>query len=238
MSKHCPLYGVAIYMDCLECEEKPCKNPVKMEGGKVMKKIVIGIDQSYKNTGISIAVDGQLKTISNLRLDGFPNNSERRKRLTEKLNKVFAKYSERADKHGCELIIIIERIRLVSQGFLNIDYIKSIGALNSIIIDCAYNYSIPVYSVDTRAWKSQIIGTSKPLENPYGIDPNKWPTILWLKKQGYEKEILRKASSRKKKGVIKINGENYVYDDDAADSAGIALYGFIPLNKQKLIEEK
>ena len=25
MSKLCPLYGVAIYMDCMECDEKPCK---------------------------------------------------------------------------------------------------------------------------------------------------------------------------------------------------------------------
>lgn len=25
MAKHCPLYGIAIYMDCLECEEKRCK---------------------------------------------------------------------------------------------------------------------------------------------------------------------------------------------------------------------
>lgn len=28
MSKPCPLYGKAIYLDCLECEDKPCKSAV------------------------------------------------------------------------------------------------------------------------------------------------------------------------------------------------------------------
>ena len=141
-------------------------------------KIVIGIDQSYKNTGISIAADGKLKNISNIRLDGFKNNPERRNILKSKLDKVFEKYFLLADKYGAEIEIIIERIRLQSDGFLNFDYIKSIGALNSIIIDCAYKYGIEVFSVDTRSWKSQVIGTSKPRNNKYGIDPNKVNEIV------------------------------------------------------------
>ena len=200
-------------------------------------KIVIGIDQSYKNTGISIAADGKLKNISNIRLDGFKNNPERRNILKSKLDKVFEKYFLLADKYGAEIEIIIERIRLQSDGFLNFDYIKSIGALNSIIIDCAYKYGIEVFSVDTRSWKSQVIGTSKPRNNKYGIDPKKWPTILWIISQGLENKIKRPVSNRKKKGVITKNSERFTYDDDAADSAGIALYGFIPLANQKLNKE-
>ena len=204
----------------------------------VISKIVIGIDQSYKNTGISVSADGKIKNISNLRLDCFENNSERRQRLKDKLSKVFEKYFLLADKYGAELMIIIERIRLRSEGFLNIDYIKSIGALNSIIIDCAYEFGIPVYSVDTRAWKSQIIGTSKPQNNSYGIDPKKWPTIKWLISQGYESKLIRPVNGRKKKGVIEKKGKRFTYDDDAADSACISLYGFIPLTQQKLNKEK
>lgn len=204
----------------------------------VISKIVIGIDQSYKNTGISVSAGGKIKNISNLRLDCFENNSERRQRLKDKLSKVFEKYFLLADKYGAELIIIIERIRLRSEGFLNIDYIKSIGALNSIIIDCAYEFGIPVYSVDTRAWKSQIIGTSKPQNNSYGIDPKKWPTIKWLISQGYEDKLIRPVNGRKKKGVIEKKGKRFTYDDDAADSACISLYGFIPLTQQKLNKEK
>ena len=54
MSKPCPIFGKAIYADCLECEEKLCKKQYKY------RKVVIGIDQSYNNTGISIAADGKL----------------------------------------------------------------------------------------------------------------------------------------------------------------------------------
>lgn len=202
-------------------------------------KVIIGIDQSYKNTGISIAVDGKIKTISNYRLDCFNNNSEKREKLRNKLQNVFQKYSEKSRQQGFSLCVIIERIRLLSQGFLNIDYIKSIGALNALVIDVAYQYGIPVYSVDTRAWKSQIIGTSKPKNNKYKIDPNKWPTILWLIQNGYEDQILRPVSNRKKNGIVKaIDGQNYTYDDDAADSACIALYGFIDEKLQHLKEEK
>ena len=50
MSKYCPLYGIAIYADCLECENKMKYN-----------KIVIGIDQSYKRTGITIVADDKIK---------------------------------------------------------------------------------------------------------------------------------------------------------------------------------
>ena len=68
MAKKCPIYGRAIYLDCLECEEKYCRNN-KKEVNKHMNKIVIGIDQSYKNTGISICVDNELKNISSIKLD-------------------------------------------------------------------------------------------------------------------------------------------------------------------------
>ena len=44
------------------------------------------------------------------------------------------------------IICVIERIRLRSQGFLNINYIKSIGALNALIVDLMYEYNIKVYS--------------------------------------------------------------------------------------------
>lgn len=233
MARICPINNsYVLYIDCIECEDKLCKKPR-------YKKVVIGIDQSYKNTGISIAADGKLKNISSCYLESFANNFEKRKELRNKLRSVFVKYSEKAKKEQFELFVIIERIRLLSQGFINIDYIKSIGALNAILIDLAYEYDIPIYSVDTRAWKAQIIGTSKPQKNEYGIDPNKWPTIKWLIDQGYEDKILRPVSNKKKIGIVKIiDSQKYTYDDDAADSAAIALYGFVKNNLQHLKEEK
>lgn len=235
MAKYCPIYQrTVLYLDCQECDNKrECKTGIR----KQKRKIVIGIDQSYKNTGISIALDGVLKQISNLKLSDYKNNSERRKALKDKLNFVFDKFSRMAQNNNYDLQIIIERIRLTSQGFLNIDYIKSIGALNALIVDIAYKYHIDVYSVDTRAWKSAVVGTSKPKENKYGIDPKKWPTLCYLIKEGYENNLLRPVSNRKNKGVVKIiEGQKYIYDDDAADSACIALYGFT--KNQKLEVER
>lgn len=226
MSKPCPKFGKAIYMDCMDCEDKLCK--------KEKHKLVIGIDQSYKNTGISICKDGILTNIRSIHLSTLEDNSRKRNYLANNLYTLFSKVSQMSNMSLLEVYIIIERIRLQSQGFINIDYIKSIGALNAVIVDCAKEFNLPVYSVDTRAWKSAIVGTSKPQKNKYGIDPEKWPTIQFICKMGYEEKILLPVSKRKKKGVIIKNGERYTYNDDAADSACIALYGFLPKNKQKL----
>ena len=202
-----------------------------------MNKLVIGIDQSYKNTGISICKNGELTNIRSIRLDRLGDNSRRRNRLAKVLYDLFSKVSVWASGEDMEVCIIIERIRLQSQGFINIDYIKGIGALNAIIVDQAKLFDLSVYSVDTRAWKSAIVGSSKPQNNKLGIDPEKWPTIQFLKSLGYEEKLLVPVNKRKKKGVFEINGKRYTYNDDAADSACIALYGFLPQNKQKLLLE-
>ena len=69
MAKDCPYGGKALYTDCLECEDKLCKN----------KSIAcIGIDQSYKRTGISISVDGKIKLISSIDLHKIKTKTEKR----------------------------------------------------------------------------------------------------------------------------------------------------------------
>lgn len=200
-----------------------------------MKKIVIGIDQSYKNTGISIAVDGKLKNVSSIWLDKLKSNSERRRELRLRLSKIFKKMALKSVSASCELVIIIERIRLQSQGFLNMDYIKSIGALNSIIVDAANEYGIQVYSVDTRSWKAQVVGTSKPMKNKYGVPDEKWPTMKYVWSLGWKDALMYQVSNQCKKNIYVVNGVKYRWNDDAADSACIALYGFS--KNQKLEEE-
>ena len=217
MGKSCPLLGVAVYLDCLECDDKPCVNKPKY------KKVVIGIDQSYNNTGISIAADGKLKKVKSLRLDGYKTNGEKRRALAETLDGLLRSVASKSEK----LVCIIERIRLRSQGFLNIDYIKSIGALNSIIVDKCHEHGVEVYSVDTRCWKAQVIGTSKPQANKYGVPDEKWPTVKWVIKQGLEDSILVSVQGKKSKGTFVRDGQKYMYNNDAADSAGIAMFGFI-----------
>ena len=128
-----------------------------------------------------------------------------------------------------------------SQGFLSEAYIKATGALLSIIIAIGQDYNIPVYSVDTRSWKAQIVGDSKPLQNPHGINPEKYRTIVYLKQKGLLKYIAEEYKGKGKKGVInvKIDGKRVPckINDDIADSYCIAMYGFLPKTKQKLKEE-
>lgn len=230
MSRFCPIYNqIVLYLDCLECEDKLCNNNIE-------NNIIIGIDQSYKNTGITIIRNKtELLLLTSINFSNYKNNSEKRNKLKKELDNLIKKCKAKYD--NAKITIVFERIRLQSQGFINIDYIKSIGALNAIIIDTAYNNNVKCYSVDTRCWKSQIVGSSKPLENKFGIDPEKYRTILYLKQKGLEEKILIKASKAKKKGVVEIDGERYIYNDDAADSYCIALFGFYG-DKNKLEYEK
>jgi len=231
MSKLCPItQKKSNYIDCLKCVDKYCEKEVKEQ----KNKIVIGIDQSYQDTGISISYNGKLKKATHQYLKDLDNNSLRRMQLELKLMDVIDKAILLGKKHNAEIIVIIERIRLMSDGFINIDYIKSIGALNALIVDTVgkrSNDTIPIYSVDTRAWKSSVVGTSKPKSNEYGFDDNKWPTILWCIKHGYKDYIIDYEVGRKRKGIIEKDGERYTYNDNIADSICISLYGFTKFPK-------
>ena len=109
---------------------------------------------------------------------------------------------------------------------MNINYIKSIGALNSVIVDKCNEHGVEVYSVDTRCWKAQVIGTSKGMPNNFGVPEEKWPTVKWLIRQGWEDSILIPVTSRKSKGTFIRDGQKFMYNNDAADSAGIAMFWF------------
>ncbi|MFR2035903.1 MAG: hypothetical protein ACLS3T_04470 [Anaerobutyricum sp.] len=201
-----------------------------------MSKIVIGIDQSYTRTGITVLEDKKILGMHSVNFDGCKTNTEKREHLKHLIESLFDNYN--IDN----VMVITERIRLRSQGFLSESYIKSTGALIATIIDVFATYDIPVYSVDTRSWKSQIVGNSKPLENSYGINKEKYRTILYLRSKGLLKHIVEPYTGRGKQGVvnIKINGKKTPckINDDLADSYCIAMYGFLPEHKQKLKEEK
>ena len=196
------------------------------------KQLSIGIDQSYKNCGVSISADGQLLKVAHIKLEQCRTNADRRRLLKAYLDNMLKAITPKADS----IICIIERIRLHSQGFLNIDYIKSMGALNAVIIDIMDEYDIPVYSVDTRCWKSQVIGTSKPKDNDLGVPKEKYPTVEWCIKQGFENSVLRAVKGRKVKGTFVRNGIRYMYDNDACDSSAISMFYFVG-DKEKLKQE-
>ena len=51
------------------------RGSVNLKGKCKYKKIIIGIDQSYKNTGISISADGKLKKVRSIQLEHIKDNS-------------------------------------------------------------------------------------------------------------------------------------------------------------------
>lgn len=218
------------------------------KGDKRMPKVVIGIDQSYARTGITVLVDKEVFEMYSIDFRGCKNNTEKRNTLRTKLRRIIDMITYEVDIENTkkDITIITERIRLRSQGFLSENYIKSTGALIATIIDVADYYMCPVYSVDTRAWKSAIVGSSKPLNNPYGINPEKYRTILYLKQKGLLKWIAEEYEGRGEKGVIWANRMvrgrkekvRIKINDDLADSYCIAMYGFLPKTKQKLKEER
>lgn len=187
------------------------------------REVVVGIDQSYQNTGISIVVDGKLKDVKSVRLDKYKSNSQKRGALRTKLQRLMSDVA----KKSTSIVCIVERARLHGgpTSFINIDAIKAMGALTATIVDVMDEYGVEVYSVDTRCWKAQVVGTSKPQSNDYGVPEEKWPTVQWCIRQGFEQKLLIDVSAtRKHVGTFARGDKKYQYNNDAADSAGIAMY--------------
>lgn len=187
-------------------------------------EIVIGIDQSYKNTGISIVADGKLKDIKSIYLERYDQNSTKRQVLRHHLTALL----DLATSRAANVVCIVERARIHggSTSFINIDAIKAMGALTATIVDVCAIYDVEVYSVDTRCWKAQVIGTCRGSANDYGVVEEKWPTIQWVIQCGFEDKIREDwtQSKRSKYTWTDSNGKKWHYNDDAADSAGIAMF--------------
>lgn len=202
------------------------------------EKYVIGIDESYKRCGITLMCDKVPVKLVSLDFENCISNTDKRMEIKKELTKICREY--RLDKRNCECIV--ERIRLFSQGRISEDYIIATSSLVAIIIDTLSDYGIKTYSVNTKTWKSAIVGSSKPLDNPYGINPEKYRTILYLRDRGLLKYIVEEYQGKGKKGVVwvKIGGQKVPckINDDLADSYCIALYGFLPKHKQKIKEER
>ncbi|MCX7924171.1 MAG: hypothetical protein N3B21_19505 [Clostridia bacterium] len=195
--------------------------------------ISVGVDQSYTRTGISIAADGTLLKVSSINFRGCTNKSEKRKELAKVLHKIIQANQHKASR----MVIICERVRTFSHHksqkggqkdedenpgmFISTDYIKATGALVAAIVDVGYEYGIGTYSADTRAWKSKVVGNSKGSKK----DGNKLETIQFVTRKGFDVSSVNR------------NGKT-VYDDDAADSACIALYAFVPKDKRTLKKEE
>lgn len=201
------------------------------------RKACIGLDQSYSNFGIAIAIDNKIKLKTSYNFPSKFTKTEKRLFIKRKLISIFKKLY--IDYKINDIIIIFERIRTFSeqkdkkQGFgIKPVYMVETGKMLGTIIDTAYENGINCYSVDTRAWKSQIVGSSKSVHGD-----TKLLTVRFVEKmlgidcKLYKNDILQRYIRGKNAGKVK-------YNDDMADAICIALYGFISESKQKLRLER
>lgn len=226
MARDCQVFGFkALYQDCLECD---FRRRCKME--KKYKLSCVGIDQSYKRTGISVSCDGTLKLVRSYDLHKMSKHDARA---------MIASRADAAVKSALSksehVVVLLERIRLFSQQFISMPYILSMGMMNGAVYDrLVYDYKddiesgkLEIMTVETRAWKKAVVGTTKGAVNDYGVPENKWPSVMWLSDNypEFEESFLHKSKSKKKtKSNFEIDGCFYEYDDDAVDSACISLF--------------
>lgn len=199
---------------------------------KKYKLSCVGIDQSYKRTGISVSCDGTLKLVRSYDLHKMSKHDARMK---------IAKQADAAVKSALSksehVVVLLERIRLFSQQFISMPYIMSMGMMNGAVYDNIAGHfkdemesgKLEIMTVETRAWKKAVVGTTKGAANDYGVQENKWPSVMWLSDNypQFEDSFLHKSKSKKKtKSNFEIDGCFYEYDDDAVDSACISLFPF------------
>ena len=111
---------------------------------------ILGIDPSYKRTGVAIIEDKELVGYTSTVFGKIKTKKDKRKIIRNFIKHIEAKYLP--DK------ITIERTRLYSHGFISVKTIIALGSLISTVIDAT---NLDVYSVDSRAFKSKIIGSAK-----------------------------------------------------------------------------
>lgn len=215
------------------------------------KLFVLGVDESYANTGLSISYGNpfdEYETIDCINLNNafLKGKNEYRVLLYETICKFIEKH--KSELHGCiECVTVVERIRQFSKGFISMDYIKSMGALIAYIVEASSQYFMPTFSVDTRCWKSTVVGNSKPMLNSYHVAPEKYPTVEYALKYGMKEFIFEEVSEKagmkelKKKNphnVFKSATGKYIHvDDDKADSICISRFIFEAMLKGKEVDK-
>lgn len=176
-------------------------------------KIVIGIDQSYKCTGVAVYVYNS-DTKKGRFWRTFAVTPKKRTKTRKRaviagyIDDLLSDFRYRYD----DVRICFERPRLFSKGHISASFLLSIGALNGAIIDTAESWDVPCYSIDTRAWRCAAVGHCKRKENGKGIPPEKYYTVKHFCKAGYKNRIIRRAADGSK-----------IFEHDIADAMGIAV---------------
>lgn len=212
---------------------------------------VLGIDESYANTGMSITYGNPFysyETIDCISIDGSSakDKNEYRTLLLDEICTLLNKHKDKSNG-TIECITVVERIRQFSRGFISIGYIKSMGALIAYIIEASSQYVMPTFSVDTRCWKSTVVGNSKPMVNSFHVAPEKYPTLDYVVKHGMKGFVFNEASEEEGKKLLShktpknifksVSGKYVHVDDDKADSICISRFIFEAMSQGKDLDK-
>lgn len=188
--------------------------------GSTSDIVCIGIDQSYTETAVAVSKGMKVVHAEAVDFSSCKKKWEKRAAVSAVLIRLLDEYSPDA--------VVYERMRTFSQNNLGISYIRATGSLNGSIEDTVKSKfpSIPVYTVDTRAWKSAVVGSNKPAQNSYGVNENKFPTAEWaMQTQKHMKSsfIFEVKSKRKNKGTfMSKSGKKLHIDDNVCDAMAIS----------------
>ena len=183
-----------------------------------MKQMIIGLDQSYTDTGICLAVDGKPKVAKSISFKGITEKSDKRRAILECLEVIFNNF-----KYRYNIEIVLEAVRLFSGSnpHISTSYIFATCALIGSIVDFANKNEIPIYWVETRSWKKKVLGSSKPSGRKLkgAKDQKKVDSVLYAISIGFKDAISYKVERGKNKGQRR-------YNDNIADAICIAIAGF------------
>ena len=223
----------------------------QLKGNEGDAIFVLGIDESYANTGMSITYGNPFygyKTVASVNLSSnvAKDKNEYRVMLMDTICKFLKEHENKME--GCiGAYTVVERIRQFSRGFISIDYIKNMGALIAYIVEASSQFMMPTFSVDTRCWKSTVVGNSKPMVNSFHVAPEKYPTLDYVVKHGMkgfvfnevsEAEGKKLLSHKNPKNIFKSASGKYVrVDDDKADSICISRFIFEAMSQGKDLDK-
>lgn len=189
-----------------------------------MKQLVIGIDQSYADTGVAIAVDGVLKWIDHYSFKGCTIKADKRIYLAAKVAKLCRRFQDQYD-----VAIVVEGIRLFSGQDIHISraYLSGAYAMLGSLVDMATQAGVPIYCIETRSWKKAVLGSSKNSSERFeGVkDQKKVESVKYIINAGFKRQI----TSQTRNGKVK-------YNDNMADAGCIAL-SYFRSNNCKSLEE-
>lgn len=164
--------------------------------------VVLGIDQSMSKIGFAAVTRDKIIRADTVDLRKLKYPSQKRLCVRQLVDHWIERYKPK--------VIMVERVRLFAHARIAMSTIQQLSALTAVIVDTAFVHqqysisamgivrkSIPVFSVDTRAWKAQILGSAK-------VD--KEASLAWLLTQ-YKTDL--------------------PLDNNAGDAACLARYAFI-----------